>query len=78
MDDAPSCQDSLRLALKAAREEANLTQAELADLAELSSRPIYVFESGKGSIRLDTYLKLLGALGLEVRIVPKAERASEP
>lgn len=61
--------------LRAAREEANLTQIQLADLASLSSRPVYIFETGKGSIRLDTYLKLLDVLGLELRVVPRQPNA---
>lgn len=61
--------------LRAAREEANLTQIQLADLASLSSRPVYIFETGKGSIRLDTYLKLLDVLGLELRVVPRHPNA---
>lgn len=61
--------------LREAREESNLTQIQLADLAALSSRPIYIFETGKGSIRLDTYLKLLDVLGLELRVVPRQPNA---
>jgi transcriptional regulator with XRE-family HTH domain len=54
-----------------ARLEAGLTQDQLADLASISDRPIYMFESGKGSIRLETYLKLLDVLGLELAVVPR-------
>jgi len=60
--------------LREAREEAGLTQDQLADLAGISTRPIYIFESGKGSIRLDTYLKLLDALGLELSVAPRSPR----
>jgi len=67
-------QADLSHGLRKAREEAGLTQDQLADLASISNRPIYVFESGKGSIRLDTYLKLLDALGLELNIAPRGPK----
>jgi y4mF family transcriptional regulator len=60
--------------LKKAREEAGLTQDQLADLASISTRPIYIFESGKGSLRLETYLKLLDVLGLELSVAPRGPR----
>lgn len=59
------------MALKAAREEARLTQVELAELASVSVRPLHVLENEKGSVRLDTYLQLLATLGLELKVVPK-------
>jgi|GEM_PF-3081400 len=64
--------------LRKAREEAGLNQDQLADLASISNRPIYMFETGKGSIRLETYLKLLEVLGLEIRVVPRPPRAGPP
>jgi len=67
-------QTALSRNLRKARQEAGLTQDQLADLASISNRPIYVFESGKGSIRLDTYLKLLDALGLELSVVPRGAK----
>jgi putative transcriptional regulator len=74
MDGVTETQADLSRHLRKAREEAGLTQDELADLASISNRPIYVFESGKGSIRLETYLKLLEALGLEMSIAPRKPR----
>jgi len=44
---------------------------QLADLASISTRPIYMFESGKASIRLETYLRLLDVLGLELAVSPR-------
>jgi putative transcriptional regulator len=64
-------QAGLARRLRMARLEAGLTQDQLADLASISDRPIYMFESGKGSIRLETYLKLLDVLGLELAVVPR-------
>jgi len=57
--------------LRRVREEAGLTQEQLADLASISTRPIYMFESGKASIRLETYLRLLDVLGLELAVSPR-------
>lgn len=71
MNHAVPTHQRLAADLRQAREEASLTQLQLADLAQLSSRPIYIFETGKGSIRLDTYLKLLDVLGLELSVVPR-------
>ena len=58
-------------AVKAARHKARLSQDELADLANISRRPLYLMESGKGAVRLDTLIKVLDALGLEMIIQPK-------
>jgi DNA-binding phage protein len=44
----------------------------LAALADISRRPIYLLESGKATIRLDTLLKIIDALGLDLQIRPKA------
>jgi len=67
-------QSELSRKLKQAREEAELTQDQLADLASISNRTIYLFENDKGSIRLDTYLKLLDALGMELHVSPRRPR----
>jgi len=74
MNRVKETQADLSRNLRKAREEAGLTQDQLADLASISNRPIYVFESGKGSIRLETYLKLLDALGLELSVAPRGPK----
>lgn len=53
------------------RKALGLTQEELADLAGISYRPIYQIENGC-SIRLDTLINILDALGLELRIKAKS------
>ena len=58
--------------VKRARLKARLSQDELAALASISRRPIYLLESGKGSVRLDSLLQILDALGLTLQIQPKA------
>ena len=60
--------------IKTARLRARLSQDDLAMLASISRRPIYLLESGRGAVKFDTLLKILDALGLEVRIVPKGPR----
>lgn len=54
-----------------ARRKAGLSQDELAALASISRRPIYLLESGRGSVRTDTLIKILDALGLILEIRPK-------
>ena len=58
--------------IKHARHKARLSQEELAALASISRRPIYLLESGKGAIKLETLIKILDALGLALTIVPKS------
>jgi transcriptional regulator with XRE-family HTH domain len=57
--------------IRTTRLKARLTQEQLADLASISRRPIYLLESGKGAIRLDTLLRILDALGLTLQVTPK-------
>jgi len=66
--------DTLVEQIKRARLKAKLSQDELAVLASISRRPIYLLESGRGAIRLDTLLKILDALGLTLRIEPKGRQ----
>ena len=46
----------------------NLTQVELADLAEVSERLIRDLEVGRPTIRTDKLFAVLTALGLEIEI----------
>ncbi len=57
--------------IKSARIKARLSQDDLAALASISRRPIYLLESGRGAVRLDTLLRILDALGLALDIRPK-------
>ena len=47
------------------RKEQNLTQEQLAVLAGVSKPTLNSFERGKTSIKLDSALKILQALGLD-------------
>jgi len=60
--------------IKAARKKARLSQEDLASLASISRRPIYLLERGRGAIRLDTFIKILDALGLSLQIVAKGRQ----
>ncbi len=60
--------------VRAARVRARLSQDELAALASISRRPIYLLESGRGAVRLDTLVRILDALGMALQIVPKGPR----
>jgi transcriptional regulator with XRE-family HTH domain len=76
MDRIIETQSRLARELRKARDDARLSQEQLAELASISTGPIYLFESGKASIRLETYLKLLDALGLDLLVVPRKPRAN--
>ena len=71
MIDTDSILATIANQMKASRNKARLSQGELADLASISRRPLYLMETGKGAIRLDTFVKILDALGLEIVIKPK-------
>ena len=78
MKTTTDAQATLAHELRKSREDARLSQEQLAELASTSTRPIYLFENSKASIRLDTYLKLLDALGLELRVGPRAPKTQQP
>ena len=50
------------------RRALDLTQIELADLAEVSERLIRDLEGGRLTVRTDKLLAVLAALGLEIKI----------
>lgn len=50
------------------RHSLDLTQVELADLAEVSERLIRDLEGGRLTIRTDKLVAILAALGLEIKI----------
>jgi len=60
--------------IKNERRRARLSQEELAALAGISRRPIFLLETGRGSIRVDTLVKILDALGLALEIRPKGPK----
>jgi y4mF family transcriptional regulator len=52
--------------VRARRHELGVTQIELAEIARTGVRFISDLETGKRSVRLETVLKVLDALGLEL------------
>ncbi len=66
--------ENLIAQIKQARLKANLSQEELAALANISRRPIYLLESGRGTIKLETLIRILDALGLDLAIVAKSAK----
>jgi HTH-type transcriptional regulator/antitoxin HipB len=57
------------LVVRRRRKELDLTQSELADLAEVSERLVRDLEGGRLTIGTDKFLAILDALGLENMIV---------
>jgi y4mF family transcriptional regulator len=62
--DSKSLGDLVRLR----RKDLNLTQAQLAELAQVSPRYVFDLEDGKTSVRLDKLLPVLETLGLTMSL----------
>ena len=58
----------LHTAVRDRRRELGLTQAEVSDLADCSTRFLRALEGGKLSVRLDKVLPVLEALGLSLSL----------
>ena len=58
----------LASAVRNRRRELNLTQEELADLAQVAERTVRAIEAGKQTIQLDKAVQVLGAIGLEFAV----------
>ncbi len=50
------------------RNQLRLNQLDLAEMTGLTSKTIYMVERGKGNPSLETILKILEVLGLEITI----------
>ena len=53
-----------------ARVQLNLTQSDVAELAEVSERFMRDFEKGKSSVRLDKAQTVMAVLGLDIVAIP--------
>lgn len=62
--DSKSLGDLVRLR----RKDLKLTQAQLAELAQVSPRYVFDLEDGKTSVRLDKLLPVLETLGLTMNL----------
>ncbi len=63
--------ENIILQIKQRREELQITQETLAEVAEVGLRTLKQFESGKGNPTILTIMKLAEALGLELKIQVK-------
>ncbi|WP_019194375.1 helix-turn-helix domain-containing protein [Corynebacterium timonense] len=64
-------------AVRRRRRELNLTQEELAELAQVAERTVRAIEAGKQTVQLDKASQVLSAIGLEFSVqvhVPEALR----
>ena len=50
------------------RDELSLKQEDLAEMTGITSKTIYLIESGKGNPSVDTLNKIMDVLGLEITI----------
>jgi len=57
-------------ALRVRRRDLELTQQDVADLAEVSVRFLHELEGGKAEVRLDKLVAVLRALGLHLQLAP--------
>lgn len=64
--------EQLGNALRRVRSRQGITQAQLGSLTGLRQGTISQIESGHGAARLDTILRLLASLGLELTVAPRS------
>ena len=55
--------------LKVERKKANMTQSELAGLADMKKEVISRIENGKVDVQLSTFLRVIEGLGLQLKLV---------
>ena len=55
------------------RQQLNVTQQTLADLAEVSINTLVAIERGTGNPSLSTLIRVLDTLGLEIKVQLKGE-----
>ncbi|HEY9554296.1 helix-turn-helix domain-containing protein [Allosphingosinicella sp.] len=62
--------------VRRARKQMGLSQGELSDKAGLRQATISEIEAGNAGAKLDSILKVLATLKLELRIVPRSKGAA--
>lgn len=60
--------DEIRKYLKYERQQNEWSVVDLAKRSHVSSKIIYAFEDGRCGLKIDTFLKLIDALGLTIEI----------
>ncbi len=68
--------DQLPSEVRSRRTSLGLTQQDLADMAGVSERFVRFVEQGKPSVRLDSLLAVLDALGLELRLATRTSHSA--
>ncbi|MDP8079741.1 helix-turn-helix domain-containing protein [Phocoenobacter skyensis] len=63
----------LAVYLKDYRKQKNLTQAEVANQVGLRQATISDFEKNPNKVTIETFFKIVTALGLEIHLLPKSE-----
>lgn len=63
----------LGAAVRGRRRDLGWSQHRVADLADVSRRWLSSLESGKPSVELDLVLRVLDAVGLELRVYPTSD-----
>jgi HTH-type transcriptional regulator/antitoxin HipB len=74
MDSRISSPQNLGSTLAKARKTSSLTQAEVAERADLRQATVSKVENGDQGVRLETVLSLIEANDLELIVRPKANR----
>jgi len=64
--------------VREAREALGLRQDDLALAAGVSTRVVHQIENGKPTSRLDTLVRVLGALGLNLEVAERISRVARP
>lgn len=67
----------LGIAIKQARRKQRLTQAALAEHANVSRGVVQKLEEGRGTVALENVLRLLHTLSLDLTVQPRMERDPE-
>ncbi|MDM7852508.1 helix-turn-helix domain-containing protein [Pseudochrobactrum kiredjianiae] len=62
-------------AIRRARKQLGIYQADLGDRAGLRQGTVSILETGNPAARIDTVLALLAALDLEFQIVPRSKQS---
>ena len=65
-------------ALRRVRRERGMTQIDLAARANVARSALQKLEEGRGTVNLDTVLKLLRTLSLDLEVVSRANAYEEP
>ena len=65
--------DTIGKNIRERRQQLNVTQQTLADLAEVSINTLVAIERGTGNPSLSTLIRILDTLGLEIKVQLKGE-----